>query len=234
MPASLRARLADALRSLAMRQAHASARALREVRPSETYAACLSAALRERAARVPRCEPSELCRQAAAWAACARATGARFDVERKAVEAVRFSASMHLASLAVPSKLVGTAGYQDAAAAVASRLSARGGWVLCQRDGGAGTGAVFALGLRLGRLQPKHSLTWVPALDVSRPVRVAVIAVTGGDAVVAAGGRLVRKTRGVNVAVEVGAAALDWATAQEAAPDSTSAADLQALLADLL
>ena len=240
MSATLRPRLANAARSHSMRQAHAGARAIRAQRPRETYAACLRAALREVAARVPRCSHGELCRQAEAWAACARATGAgrfpSFDVDRKAADAVRFSADMNLASLAVPSKLVGTAGYQDAAAAVGARLDARGGWHVCQRDAAAGPGAaaVFGLGLRLGRVQPKHARTWLPALDAGRPVRVAVTAVTGGDPVVGRDGRLVRKTRGVNVAFEVGAAALDWAAAQQTATSPQTAAELQALLADLL
>ncbi|MDT0632927.1 hypothetical protein [Rubrivirga litoralis] len=230
MPQSLRSRLANAARSHSMRQAHAAARALRAEYPRETYAACLRVAMREVAARVPRCSTRELCRQAAAWAACARATGARFDVEQKAADAVRFSADCNLASLAVPSKLVGTASYQDAAAAVASRLDAQDRWHVCQRD----RAAVFGLGLRLGQVQPKHANTWLPALDNPRPVRVAVIAVTGGEPVVGRGGRLVRKTRGVNVAVEVGAAALTWAAAQRTATSPETAAELQALLADLL
>ena len=231
MNATLRARLANAARTAAMQKAHASARLLREHYPAEDYADCLRAALRERAARVPRCAPVDLCEQAEAWADCARIDGARFDIEEKATDAVRFSIDNDLASLAVPSKLVGTASYQDAAAAVATRIESRGGWALCERDGAA----VFALGLRLGNVQPKHAATWLPSLDGVRPVRLAVTAVTGGDVFIDRTGQARRKTRGVNVAFEVGAAALDWASARRTAgtDDQETVAELQARLADL-
>lgn len=67
--------------------------------------------------------------------------------------------------------------------------------------------AVYGLGLRLGSVQPKHA-GWLAALGGVGygPVRVAVIAVTGGRAVVTADGRAVRTLRGVNVAFEVGPA----------------------------
>ena len=143
-------------------------------------------------------------------AECARATGARFDVARKAASALRFSAGNDLGSLAVPSKLTGTSSYQDAAAAVSARLDARGGWILTEHDGPT----VYALGLRLGDVQPKHARTWLPVLRQSRPVRLAVIAVTGGDPYVTPGGDVKRKTHGVNVAFEVGAAVLDWRAAR--------------------
>lgn len=230
---SLRSALANAARSHVMREAHASARLLSTALPGETYRACLSAALREVHARVRRCPLPELRRQALAWAECAVEAGARFDVARKAADALRFSADNDLASLAVPSKLVGTASYQDAAAAVSARLDARGGWAICQTDGAD----VFALGLRLGRVQPKHAQTWHAALAVGgRPVRVAVTAVTGGDPYVTRAGDVERKTRGVNVAFEVGAAALAWAAAKAEAArheGGPTAAELQRQLADL-
>lgn len=232
---SLRARLAGAARAHTMREAHASARALRHRCPSDgtvtgpSYRACLGAALREVHARTRRCPLPELRRQALAWAECPAASGARFDVERKACEALRFSAESDLASLAVPSKLVGTSAYQDAAAAVATRLDSRGGWILTERDGTA----LYAMGLRLGDLQPKHVRTWGEALG---PVRVAVIAVTGGQPYVTPAGDVKRRTRGVNVAFEVGTAALAWSAAQEAAGTDASpqtAAEMQAMLHDL-
>ncbi|WP_420454446.1 hypothetical protein [Rubrivirga sp.] len=227
-----RATLANSVRALTMHEAHASARALRQRYPSESYRVCLSAALRGVHARVRRCPLPALREQAVAWAECARATGARLDVARKAADALVFSASHDLASLAVPSKLTGTSSYQDAAAAVGARLDARGGWVLTEHDGPT----VYALGLRLGDVQPKHAQTWLPVLRQSRPVRLAVIAVTGGDPYVTPGGDVKRKTRGVNVAFEVGAAALDWRAARAEAEQQgrpETAAELQALLADL-
>ena len=216
-----RAPLANAARAVVMREAHAAARARRQREPATPYRACLSAALRDAHARPRRCPLPTLRRQALAWAECAAATDARFDVARKAADALAFSADNDLASLAVPSKLVGTASYQDAAAAVGARLGSRGGWVLTERDGAT----VYALGLRLGRVQPKHG-AWLSALG---PVRLAVIAVTGGDPYVTASGDAKRKTRGVNVAVEVGTAALAWATRQECrrCPAGLSAAEMQ-------
>ena len=221
-----RAPLANAARAVVMREAHAAARARRQREPATPYRACLSVALRDAHARPRRCPLPALRRQALAWAECAAATDARFDVARKAADALTFSAANDLASLAVPSKLVGTASYQDAAAAVGARLDSRGGWVLTERDGAT----VYALGIRLGRVQSKHG-AWLAALG---PVRLAVIAVTGGGPYVTASGDVKRKTRGVNVAVEVGTAALAWAASQDAAPArQPSAAEMQVALADL-
>ena len=226
LPGVARTQIADAARAHTMREAHASARLMHTAFPREPYRACLSAALREVHARPRRCPLPALREQAAAWAECAAAAGARFDVARKAASALAFSADNDLASLAVPSKLTGTAPHQDAAGVVGSRLDSRGGWVLTERDGST----VYALGLRLGDVQPKHS-GWLAALG---PVRLAVIAVTGGDPYVTPGGDVGRKTRGVNVAFEVGAAALDWRAAQaEPTPAGPTAAEMQAMLADL-
>ena len=226
MSASLRSQIADAARAHIMRQAHASARALRDLLPaanargSESYARCLRAGLREVYARVPRCPLSELREQAVAWAECALASGARFDVGRKACDALRFSAEHNLASLAVPSKLVSVSSYQDAAVALATRLESRGGWLPTERDGSI----VYALGMRLGSVQPKHGATWLPALG---SVRLAVIAITGGAVRVSPAGDIQRTTRGVNVAFEVGQAALAWRRRQRSAITRANAYDVK-------
>src|SRR5690606_29145294 len=127
---TLRARLASAARSLTLREAHAPARALRAPAPRPS-ADRPASALRTAHRRPRRCPLPTLRRQALGWAEAARAAGARFDVERKAVDAFTFSAEAGTRSLCVPSKLSGTASHQDAAAAVASRLDSRGGWALC-------------------------------------------------------------------------------------------------------
>lgn len=199
---STAARLARAARAVAMRTAHAVART---GDASTSYSARLTAALRAPAYR--RCSLGTLRRQAAEFVAVAVEAGARFDVVGKACDALRFSAETNARGLCIPSKLVGTKAYQDAAAAVETRIDARGGWVVCERDGAA----TFALGLRLGAVQPKHA-AWIDALGLAVgafpgcPARVAVTAVTGGRVVVTADGRTVRTTRGVNVAVEAGPA----------------------------
>jgi len=207
-PGSTAARLARAARAVQMRTAHAAARGAGSGSggdASTTYSARLAEALRTPAYR--RCSLGSLRRQAAEFVRVCAETGARFDAVAKACDALRFSAETNARGLCIPSKLTGTASYQDAAAAVGVRLDARGGWVVCERDGGTGNGphAAFALGMRLGAVQPKHARTWLPALGT---VRVAVTAVTGGRAIVTPDGRAVTTTRGVNVAVEVGPALL--------------------------
>ncbi len=226
----LRRTLANVARRVAMQAAHARARAIVSLCPATPYAVALGSALRSPAPR--RCTLANLRRQALAWARVALATGARFNVAQKAADALAFSASANLRSLAVPSKLTGTASYQDAAEAVAERMQARGGWTLCEHGTGAADDAlgVYALGLRLGAVQPKHA-GWITALPSAR---VAVTAVTGGEAFVGADGRERVKTRGVNVAVEVGQAALAFvagggALAGEAVP--SAAVETEAKLA---
>ena len=194
------ARLANVARAYVMREAHTLARTGDEGTP---YAARLGAALRAVALRPRRCRVSILRKQAGELARVCAETGARFDYARKAAEALLFSLERDTRGLAVPSKLVGVKAYQDAAGALAARLDNRSGCVLCERDGAS----VFGLGLRLGAVQTKHA-AWLSSLG-SGPygaVRVAVIAVTGGQAIVAKDGQAVRTLRGVNVAFEAGPA----------------------------
>lgn len=175
-PPAVRRAITNAARAAAMRAAHRTARIAYGGAPWTPYRQHLAAALRTPEPR--RCALAVLRRQALAWARVALATGARFDVAAKAAGALTFSADSNLASLAVPSKLTGTSAYQDAAAAVALRLDARGGWAVCQRGEACGSDplGVSALGFRLGAVQPKHA-GWIQALPTAR---VAVTAVTGG------------------------------------------------------
>ena len=214
------ARLANVARAYVMREAHTLARTGDEGTP---YPARLGAALRAVALRPRRCRVSILRKQADELVRVCAETGARFDYARKAAEALRFSLERDTRGLAVPSKLVGVKAYQDAAGALASRLAAsgstRGGCVVCETDGAS----VFGLGLRLGAVQTKHA-AWLASLG-SGPygaVRVAVIAVTGGQAIVTKDGQAVRTLRGVNVAFEAGPAL--GARLQQRRSDRTQAA----------
>ena len=201
-PAGTRRALAAAARRLVMQEAHVSAVA---ENPNVPYAARLAATLRAAYARPRRAPLSTLRRQALAWAACAAESGARFDVLRKACDALAFSATNDLRSLAIPSKLIGTRAHQPAADALAARLATHGGWSLAKMDG---IHAVHFGPHRLGAVQPKHAATWLRSLG---PVRLAVVAVTGGEPYEDRRGHVARRTRGVNVALEVGDAAAAWA-----------------------
>ena len=195
---STAARLAGVARSYSMGEAHALARKGSLALAGVPYAVQLAAALKTAARRPRRCALASLRKQAAEFVRVCAETGARFDYVQKACDALRFSAECDTRTLVVPSKLVGVKSFQDAAAALASRLNARGGWVVSETDGAT----VYGLGLRLGDLQPKHA-RWIAALG---GVRVAVVAVTGGHPVVNKAGEAVRTLRGVNVALEVGSA----------------------------
>lgn len=237
---SLRARLTAASRSHTMREAHASARALARYAPAASYRERLGVALREVGARVRRCPLDRLAAQALAWAGASRACGARFDVDAKALSAFAFSARHHTRSLVVPSKLAGVRSYQDAAAALAVRLESRGGWALCEtrtvEDRRGRVVEVYAMGLRLGHVQEKHARTWVGPVG---PLRVAAISATGGKAFVTASGDVKRTLRGVNVALEVGAAAEAWSAREaygitrEQEIHIETAAEMEARLRDL-
>lgn len=211
---STAARLANVARAYTMREAHALARRGVAMLPGTSYAVRLQSALKTVARRPRRCAVASLRRQAAEFVRVCNETGARFDVVAKACDALTFSLARDTRALVVPSKLVGVASYQDAAAALASRLDARGGVVVCETNGAT----VYGLGLRVGDIQPKHG-KWTAALG---GVRVAVVAVTGGRAIVTAAGHAVTTTRGVNVCLEVGPALL--ARIQQRQSDETQAA----------
>ena len=197
------ARIARAFLPVLMRQAHANARS------------------RVTNARPRRCSLAVLCRQAVSLAAVMDAAGCRFDVVQKAADAYAFSAGCDLAALAVPSKLVSVASYQDAAHLVGERLAVSRGWVTAEHDG---RGNVFAIGLRLGRVQDKHT-RWMETLA---HVRIAITDITGGHPYTDRHGEIHRGYYGVNVAFGVG----DALGAPPAAPVET-AAQMQARLANL-
>lgn len=192
-----------------MQEAHATARTLAS--DGMPYRRAFSVALRAAWSRPRRLSLATLRAEVAAWIAAARAAGCRFDVEAKAGEAARFTLTHDLAELMVPTKLRGTASRQDAAAAAAARMQARAGWIAGTYGVEAGR-PVVALGLPLGFVQDKHA-AWLGELGA---VRFAVIAVTGGVEVHGERGTF-RTTRGVNVGLAVGRAALAWHLG-EAAP----------------
>ena len=192
-----------------MREAHAYARTVADLVP---YRSALRTAMRHAWQRARRCDLRTLRVQALAWGAAAKSAGCRFNVERKAAEAVAFTMRHDLGSLSVPTKLEGTAARQVAAESAAARMEARPGWIV-GTYGIEANGAAVALGAELGRVQAKHR-RWIAALGA---VRFAVIAVTGGREVEVEPGRTVRTTRGVNVALEGGAAAV-WHSAAGFAP----------------
>lgn len=207
-----------------MREAHGRARrsvtlARHEGRPL-SYAGALAEAIRYAHARPRRAPLPTLRRQALAWASLVASTGSRLDVAAKACEALTFSATAGLASLTIPSKLSGVAACQDACARVRERLEARGGWLPAEltKDGD-----VYALGLRLGQVQPKH-VRWLSELPGAR---LAITDITGGHSFFDASGEPRRAYFGVNVALEVGAALDVQATPRE------TAHEMQARLAEL-
>lgn len=169
---TLAARLRSAAAAHVMREAHRIARKVCDATEGrEPYRDCLAFGLKTAHSHA-RIRPATMVQQARDWAAAAVSAGARFNVERKAVESLTFSLANDLAGFCIPSKLVGTSKHQTAARIVADRLAAGGRWIAAETEGAD----VTLGGLTLGTIQDKHARTWFGGIS---PMRVGVIAVTG-------------------------------------------------------
>ena len=130
------------------------------------------------------------------WARFAPRQGARFDVEKKAAEALRFSLTAGARRFCVPSKLVGVtaAGVQSRLRILAAQVRHGGPQPLKLVRAGEHVHA-HAPAVRegdgfVGRVQPKH-LRWLLPLVERGAVRCHALQVTGGTPA--------RPSRGVNV-----------------------------------
>jgi hypothetical protein len=167
-----------------MERAHAAARSIVEGAEGRvSYRDALRSAL----GIGPRCAHGTLAAQAAAWAA---RSGARFNVEAKAVQAAVFSARNDLAGLCIPTKAVGVSAYPDGLRALRIALAVAGRFLPLLPAADA-DGVALYRGDRLGSVQHKH-LGWVRSLP---PMRYAATAVTGGTAE--------RPSLGLNFFIEV-------------------------------
>jgi hypothetical protein len=148
--------------------------------------------------------------QADAWQSFA-SPRARFDVERKAQEALAFSQDRGAKAFALPTKLVGTKEFQDNLEDL-QRLHGAGLRyaeldVSPDHDNPAELVASYG-GLLLGKLQHKH-LGWIRPLLATRKLRVFLLAITGGtDGKPTMGCNVV--VSGIPAAIEAQAAGYGW------------------------
>lgn len=145
-------------------------------------------------ARSPQPEASTPFTAAAhAWADFARQHGARFDVERKADEAARFSAQGGARVLGLATKLAGVAaGVIQLNLQLAREHGADRRYAELTAEVDGGEVLLLLQGAELGRVQPKH-LPWLLPLVPTHRVRFYLLAVTGGTAG--------KPTLGCNVAI---------------------------------
>jgi hypothetical protein len=128
---------------------------------------------------------STLSAQAAAWQSFATPRS-RFDVEKKAEQALTFSTDRGAKAFALPTKLVGTKEFQDNLADLQAFHGGpgRSGLKYAELDVSPDYDSPAELvasygGLILGKVQGKH-LGWVRPLLATRKLRFFVLQLTGG------------------------------------------------------
>ena len=144
------------------------------------------------------------------WARFARQQGARFDVEKKAADALAFSVDVSARRFAIPSKLIGTKQHAPRLVALAHLIRDDGPQLLQLVPSAPTSGEPQILarclalrcgegaGCTVGRIQQKHA-PWLLPLVERRAVRCFALDVTGGTPE--------RPTRGLNIAFSFAAPA---------------------------
>ena len=125
------------------------------------------------------------------WTKYARTCGARFRIERKAEQALRFCIDKGVRSFAVPSKLEGTSKFQDNIAYAQAHLDRHSRKLFAEITEEGRIAVGFGM-YRLGFIQSKHEC-WVRPLVESGYVLFYLLQVTGGTKG--------KPTRGVNICI---------------------------------